>query len=241
MWWVVGVAVAFYVVGTVVAGAVMRLGSDGKEPADPDPSEKVQRAFAAVHGRRPVAIATEQEGPVLIRGKVAPRREALTSPLSRRDCVYYDTRIDDFGNLAPIPDAALAPNGPGIPTTAMLKRRDARSFLVTDDTGTALVAFDDLAEVVFVVPEHLYLTGRKLREAADVQQALFGLGVAPAGSIAVHEAAIFVGDEVTVAGVGRREVAPDGESSGYRSAPRRYVVRAAPDGLLGILKRKRGA
>ena len=48
-----------------------------------------------------------------------------------------------------------------------------------------------------------------------------------------------VGDEVTVAGVGRREVAPDGEPAALRAPPMLYVVRAAPDGLLGILRRKR--
>ncbi|HLK89171.1 MAG TPA: hypothetical protein VKZ18_04700 [Polyangia bacterium] len=206
MWWLIGSAVAFYVAATVVAQAVTRRGADGKQPREIGHSDKVQRAFAAVNGRRTVPIGLEREGPVLIRGKVAPHHEPLTAPFVPRDCVYYDSE--------------------GL--------SDGRSFLVTDETGTALVAFDDLAEVVFAVPRELCPTGAKPRQAADRAR-----GVAATLPTAVLQAAILVGDEVTVAGVGRLEVAPDGESRGPRSAPMRYVVRADPDGLLGILKRER--
>ena len=224
VWWLVG--------GVLIAAAVVRWATGRERPGVVlDQSERVRRAFAAVHRRRRVAIAEAGEGPVLIRGKVALRAEQLTSPLTQRACVYYDVRIDD---LMTAQGARGAP-----PSTEMLHQRDARAFLVTDETGTALVACDDLAEVSFVVAPEISLSGRKLREATAVQGALFKLGIPGFGAIAVREAAIFVGDEVTVAGMGMSEVAPDGELAGYRSAPTRYVVRADTDNLLAILKRKR--
>jgi hypothetical protein len=222
VWWVIG--------GVLIAAAVARWVS-GRPGVDQ--SERVQRAFAAVHHRRRVAIAAAEEGAVLIRGKVSARDERLTSPLTQRACVFYDVRIDNL--MAPQPSR----HSDRLPSTVMLHQRDARPFLVTDETGTALVAFDDLADVSFVVDARISLSGRELHEATAIHSALGNLGFPPFGRIAVDEAAIFVGDEVEVAGLGRREVAPDGEPAGRRSPPTRYVVRAGADALLAILKRKR--
>lgn len=225
MWWVVG--------GVLIAAAVVRWVSGRKTGAAVDPTDRVELAFEALHRRRRVAIAVAGEGPVLIRGKVSPRDQPLTSPLTQRACVYYDVRIDDL--MTPKNESRWAARQP---STAMSKQRDARPFLVTDETGTALVAFDDLAELSFVVAPEIILSGRKIREATGIQAALSKLGVAPLGAIAAHETAIFVGDEVSVVGVGMREVTPDGELAGPRSPPTRYVVRAGTDDLLAILSRK---
>lgn len=225
MWWVVG--------GVLIAAAVVRWVSGRDRPdAVLDQPERVRRAFEAVHRRRRTAIAAAAEGPVLIAGKVAARDEPLTSLLTRRPCVLYDVRIDD--SMASRNDSRWTDRQP---STVIFKRRDVRPFFVTDETGTALVAFDGFAEVSFVVAAQSF-SGRKLREATAIQEALFELGVASHGAISVQEAAIFVGDEVSVAGVGMREVAPDGEVAGLRSAPTRYVVRADTEHFLAILKRK---
>lgn len=229
MWWVVG--------GILIAAAVVRWATGRDRPgAVLDQSERVQRAFKALHRQRRVAIAEAGEGLVLIRGKVSVRAEQLTSPLTQRACVYYDVRVDDLMTPQGSRDDRSV-FGPGDPSTAMLGQREARPFLVTDETGTALVAFDGLAEVSFVVAPQISLSGRKLREATALHGALFKLGVPPFGAIAVREAAIFVGDEVTVAGMGMSEVAPDGELAGYRFAPTRYVLRADTEHLLAILRK----
>jgi hypothetical protein len=235
VWWLVG--------GVLIAATVVRwvTGRNQNRPgAVLDQPERVLRAFEAVHRRRRVAIGEAEEGPVLIRGKVSLRSEPLISPLTQRACVFYDVRVDDL--MRPSPSSTdQSEFGAWAPSTrarsmAMLHQREARPFLVTDETGTALVAFDDLAEVSLVVPAQISLSGRKLREATALESALFKLGVPRFGNVAVHESAIFVGDEVRVAGMGMREVTPDAESAGYRSAPTRYVVRASADSLLAILR-----
>jgi hypothetical protein len=225
------------VIAVLITAAVFRWGIR-RDPAV-DPAERIPRAFEALHHRRRAMIGEAPEGPVLIRGKVSARRETLTSPMTQQDCVYFDLRVDNL----------MAPTGtPGNPdswgktwhpSTAVLKRRDARPFLVTDETGTAVVAFADLAELSFVVAPETTWSGRKLRESVAVQEALSKLGVAHLrDDIAVHEAALFVGDEVSVVGVGRREVTPDGERAGFRSPPMEYVVRPGGDDLLAVLKPK---
>jgi hypothetical protein len=128
--------------------------------------------------------------------------------------------------------------GPGLPSTATLQRRDARPFHVTDETGTARVEFEKPEEVSFFVTAHLSLSGSKLRASTEIHHAVLDLGVTPFGPIGVEEAAIFVGDEVTVAGVGMRDIDPDGESTGHRNPPMRYVVRAGRDATVAISRKK---
>jgi hypothetical protein len=221
VWWVAG--------GVLIAAAIARWVA-GRNPVV-DPADRVEWTFRALHGGRRVAIAAAGEGPVLLEGQIFPRDQPLTTPLTQRPCVYFHLRIDDL--LAPTLHDSIARQ----PSTAMLKQREARPFLITDETGTALVAFNDPAELAFVVAPELIWAGRKLRESPGAQDALLKLGVAPLGDIAVHETALFVGDRVRVVGVGTREVAPDGEFTGRRSAPTRYVVRAGAEELLAILKR----
>jgi hypothetical protein len=221
MWWVAG--------SVVIAAAVIRWVA-GRNPPPLDQSERIQLAYQALLRRRRVAIASATDGPVLIRGKVSPHAEALTTPVTQRPCVFYNLRIDDLQRLGlsrqpPNLVTRLGP-GPGLPSTAMLQRRDARPFHVTDETGTARVEFEKPEDVSFFVTAHLSLSGRKLRAATELHHAVLELGVTPFGPIGVEEAAIFVGDEVTVAGVGMRDIAPDGESIGHRNPPMRYVIRA---------------
>lgn len=222
MWWVIG--------GIVIAAAALRWAA-GR--AGPDQSERVARAFAALHRRRRVPIAGAEEGPVLIRGQVSAG-ERLTAPFSRQPCVFYDVRITNL--LAMGPSRENVRQAP--PSTVLRRLREARSFFVTDETGTAEVAFEDPADVSFVVEASLSLQGRKLSAEAAIQDVLRGLWISDSGSLAVNEAAIFVGDEVTVVGTGTREVAPSGTSGGFRSPPMQLVVRGGPHEALAILKKK---
>src|SRR5689334_5549038 len=137
MWWVVG--------GVLIAAAVLRWASDRIPGVADDSGGRIPRAFEAFHHRRRMAIAAAPEGPVQIRGKVSPRGEPLIAPLTQRACVYYGLRIDNF--MAPHMGlhSRRAYSGKGEYSTAMLKQRNARPFFVTDETGTALVAFDDPA------------------------------------------------------------------------------------------------
>jgi hypothetical protein len=210
VWWIVA--------GFVAAAATARWLSGRDVPVGGrDDPERVPNAFQTLRRRR-TAIASAQEGPVLIRGKVSAFGEPLTSPLEQRACVFY--QLHATGLVAP------------------LHAREARPFLVTDDTGTAEVAFDNLTDVCFFVAPQLSLSGRKLRANPAMQAAVLKLGVSIVG-VTVTEAAIFVGDTVTVAGVGRREATPSGEARGFRDVPTRYVLRGDPDCMLAVGKRTR--
>src|SRR5262249_8061048 len=140
------------------------------------------------------------------------------APLSHRPCVYYEVRIDELQRA---------------------RERRAQPFLVTDQTGTAEVTFDDTADVSFAVEAHVSLSGRRLRASTAASRLLFDRRIPPAVPIAISETAIFVGDEVTVWGVGTREAAPGGDAAGYREVPARYVVRAGTNAVLAILKKRR--
>ena len=106
-------------------------------------------------------------------------------------------------------------------------------------TGTAEVRIDDVAEVSFVIAPHLSLKGRQLRASEAGANALSRLGMPPFSGLVVTEAAIFVGDTITVAGMGMREVSPSMASAGYREVPMRFVVRGGTNSVMAILKKRR--
>jgi hypothetical protein len=223
VWWIVG--------GVLIAAAAVRWVAR-KHRAEPvlDHPGKVERAYEALRRGHPVAIEAAGEGPVLLRGTVSVAGAALVAPITGRPCVFFDMRVEDLlrgaGDRSPRPVS-----------TAIRHKRHAQPFLVTDETGTAEVTFEDAADVSFVAEPHLALDGHRLRESESVLNVLKTLGIRRAEKIAVTEAAIFVGDTVDVVGVGTREVAPAGESAGYRDLPMRYAVRAGTNRVLAIRKR----
>jgi hypothetical protein len=102
--------------------------------------------------------------------------------------------------------------------------RRGQTFLVSDESGTAEVAFPDVADVSFLVkPVDL---PQPVSSRVDSSREL------PL-RMAIRESAIFVGDTVTVAGVGTREVTLGSDSSAYRQATR-YVVRAGTNMVLMV-------
>jgi hypothetical protein len=219
MWWALG--------GILVVAAALRWMSGRKHT--PDRAEMVGRAYETLQRARPVAIASAPNGPVVIRGRVSPVGEALSAPATERPCVFYDFRIDDVMSIPRTP----AISDPAPVSTAIFHRRRAQPFLVVDESGAAQVAFDDVADVSFVVEEELALRGEDLRSSRTLVDLLFQLEVPP-GRIAASESAIYVGDTVTVAGVGTPEIVPSAESAGYREPPTRYVVRAGADVVLMV-------
>jgi hypothetical protein len=200
----------WWAVGGVALGVVAVRWLLGPDPA-PDRRDQVALAHAALRRRRRSAIGSAAEGPVRLVGRVsrsAAAGEPLVAPMSGRPCVYYEV-------VYPISQWRLMqrPNGTPVLDPSSRNRR-AQSFVLTDDSGTAEIAFDDPADVTFEVAG--------------------GDGPPP-------ETAIFLGDEVTVVGVGAREVVVGGESTGYRAPPTRYVVRGGSGSVLAILRKKQKA
>ena len=232
MWWVVG--------GIVIAAAAVRWRA-GRKGADAplDRSDQVQRAYVAARSGRPVAIASASDGPVVLRGKVSAEETPLVTHVSQQPCVFSDLRVDDLARLGTVTSYShrgILSTNPEAPSTAVLHERRARSFLITDETGTAEVRIDEVTDVSFVIAPHLSLKGRQLRAPA-VANTLLALGLPAFGKLVVTESAIFVGDTVTVAGIGMRELSPSATTAGYREVPMRFVVRSGPNDMLAILKK----
>jgi hypothetical protein len=219
VWWAIG--------GVVVAAAVLSwiLGRNSA----PDRSEMIKRAYATLRRGRAAAIAVAAEGPVVIRGTVSAVGPPLIAPLSQRPCVFSNvpylvvSQVPDQANS--LPEGAPS-SGEGVAVSTTMERElRGRTFLVTDETGTAEVAFPDVADVSFLV------------EPVEVPQPVVS-GADLSGGLplraAKEEAAIFVGDTVTVAGVGTREFALGPDSSGDRQQPGRYVVRAGANMVLMV-------
>jgi hypothetical protein len=234
MWWMVG--------GVLIAAATVRWITGRNEVDRPlDRSEQVQRAYAEVrHGRR-VTIASATDGPVVFRGKVSAEGAPLVTRLGQQPCVFSDLRVDDLTLLGPPQSYGRLTGQPAYPTTpstVVLRERHVRPFLITDETGTAEVRIDDVADVSFVIAPHLSLQGRQLRASEAGANALSRLGLAPFRGLVVTEAAIFVGDTITIAGMGMREVSPSMASAGYREVPMRFVVRGGTNSVMAILKKR---
>jgi hypothetical protein len=225
MWWMVG--------GVLIAAAAVRwlTGRNGAD-APLDRADQVARAYAAARYGRPVAIASASEGPVVFRGKVSAAGAPFVTRLSEQPCVVSDLRVDDLERQEPTPE--FKDSKPQ--SITVLRERQAQPFLITDETGTAEVRIDDVADVSFVLAPHLSLKGRRLRASAGVANTLFKLGLAPQGALLVTEAAVFVGDTVTVAGVGRRELSPGVPTAGFRQVPMRFVVRGGTNDVMAIVK-----
>jgi hypothetical protein len=185
---------------------------------------------------RECRIGDGVEGEVRLIGRVAAQAEQLEAPLSRDACVLYEVALD--GN----------------------RYREARravravTFTIDDGTGKADVVFDradnepmlvtGLRHITAVVPHDVYVKGRwpfgGSRADAQIEAVSIELGVEPnsvGGPLSAHEGIIRVGDSVWVVGRASRESAPGGESLGYRSPTSKYVVRAAAEAPLTIIKR----
>jgi hypothetical protein len=234
MWWVVG--------GIFIAAAAVRwhTGRNGAE-TPLERADRVQRGYAAVRSGRPVAIASASDGPVVLRGKVSAEETPLVTRVSQQPCVFSELRVDDLARLGTVTSyshGGILSTSPQTSSTEVLHERRARSFLITDETGTAEVRIDEVTDVSFVIAPHLSLKGRQLRAPA-VANTLLSLGLPAFGKLVVTESAIFVGDTVTVAGIGMREVSPSVTTAGYREVPMRFVVRGGPTEMLALLKKRR--
>ncbi len=58
------------------------------------------------------------------------------------------------------------------------------------------------------------------------------------GRMRASEGLIIVGDHISVVGRASHEIAPGGDSRGYRSPPARYVMRPSEQAPLTLIKRR---
>lgn len=154
----------------------------------------------------PQEIAAVREGRIVkIVGKLSPAGAQLASPVSGRPCVYFHVWHEVLHTVI-VQGARVVEWGPGAELT------DVCDFLVTDETGTALVRAREggLPEVAIRADAYAHT-------------------VSEDGAQRSHEAILEAGDTVAVFGRSLREVDSRTEPIGYRDAPARLVLRGDPD------------
>jgi hypothetical protein len=151
--------------------------------------------------------------------------------------VFHDVLVEEYSDA----------------TGTVLRQLRGLPFRIEDGTGSALIAFQgagpDLRSALgprFVdcrIPRDVKESGgvfrrRKAprsealaREYGLIDYGLFG------SHLAGSEGVIEVGDVVDVLGRGGRLIGPGGQPGGYRTPPEEYVVEAAEDALLILVKR----
>lgn len=183
------------------------------------------------------AIRDAPEGTIHFRGRVLPDEPLLEAPLSGRRCVFHDVLVEEYSDA----------------TGIVLRQLRGLPFRIEDGTGTALIAFQgagpDLRSAIGprYVDCHIHRDVKErggvfLRRKAPRSEALAReYGLIDYGLLGSHlsgaEGVIEVGDVVDVFGRGRHLIGPGGQSLGYRTPPQEYVVEAAVDAPLILVKR----
>lgn len=167
------------------------------------------------------SIANCRDGTVRVTGRVRRHGELLKSPVSGRACVAFHLVVEaNHGRQG---------------WRRVVELRDARPFVITDETGDALI--DTTAG-----PFHLALNadeygGTGLLDRIGKgkrQQALMSVGAfeSPAENRRkrrYHEGIVREGETIAVGGRGVREVSAEGASVSFREPPQWLVLRGSSD------------
>jgi hypothetical protein len=169
--------------------------------------------------RRPRVAIRDASGPGLrIDGQVHQREEPLLAPVSRRACVAFHLVVEEWL---------------GRGWTTLLELRGARSFELSDETGTAVVDTDGPFSLGLRVDE-TGKTGWPTRMDPSREEALKRLletAYNPneewpdkAWTVRYSEAILRDGEWASVGGNGVRDLDPAGSGHG-RTPPERLVLR----------------
>jgi hypothetical protein len=177
------------------------------------------RTTRALSERPRTSIRDGADGIVRVTGRVRRRGELLKAPVSGRPCVAFQLLVEHHSG-----------DGWG----KLLELRDARPFVIADETGEALV--DTAAG-----PFHLALnsderggTGLFDRIGEAQLQALMSVGAFESpgrtrGKRRYREGILREGETVAVGGRGVREVSAEAPSINPREPPQWLVLRGTAD------------
>jgi hypothetical protein len=179
---------------------------------------RVKRRLA---GRARVSIGEAQEGLVRLTGRARPIGELLRAPVSQRPCVAFQIV------------ARMRRNGKG-PWTTVMELEEACPFILADKSGQAVI---DTAAGPFsmsLVPNRRGSSSPFRADSADLRivrallrsrdietETVFGRE----RGVWFTEAALLPEATVSVSGHCAREVALDGERTGYRDLPQRLIMQ----------------
>jgi len=180
---------------------------------------KLRRAIAR-HRRVPIEEATD--GVVHVAGVVRPAGDVVRAPATGRSCVAFQLVVRE-------PSRGVYVN--------VLIASDARPFVLTDDSGEAMVdliggpfrLIGDQRGTMWCTAEADTPEMQVLRELLDIATVPTTTLLGFAKRLRYREVVLLEGDDVSVVGRGERVVAVQGERLGYRDLPSRLVMRGAPD------------
>lgn len=201
----------FTVVVLVTAGlGVAALLAVARRVRAPDPSPL--RKLGAVKSRL-IREALDGE-PVKVFGVARAAKEPLVAPLSGRECVAWEVKVEEGG----IRDRV----------TTLIRAKDVCDFVLEDDSGRALVK--PLTSELAIDRDQTYSLGsdasprlEAFLEEHRVDKSVLGF----TRNLTFREGVLAVGEEVAVLGMGRWEADPDprpDDAGDYRKAPRRFVM-----------------
>jgi hypothetical protein len=177
------------------------------------------RTTRTLADRPRTSIRDVADGTVRVTGRVRRRGELLKAPLSGRSCVAFQLLVEHHDH-----------DGWG----KLLELRDARPFVIADETGEALI--DTAAG-----PFHLALdsderggTGLFDRIGEAQLQTLMSVGAFESpgrtrGKRRYREGILREGETVAVGGRGVREVSAEATSVNLREPPQWLVLRGTAD------------
>jgi hypothetical protein len=206
-------------VAILIAGTCACLGYFlWRHPRTPDN----QAAHLERHRFAQVAIASGQEGPIEITGRVVASGRPIAAPLSGQPCVYYEVVLSRLG---PVLAEARGP-------------RTVQEFELDDGTGRALVRVPPPGpeppmgdrperEVLVSLPGSLTVKRSFVGPTPALDRLLADPAYPPRGADAMTaavEGVIVDGDKITVAGFAHLELMASRQSADHRSPPQGLVI-----------------
>lgn len=161
-------------------------------------------------------IAQAHQGLTKVAGQLVHAHPPLQAPLSGRPCAVYQVIVEERdGNVY----------------RPIIHEIRGQPFLVYDETGRALIAYDE--QTGLVIKKDVQLVSQTLQNPTPAMEALlqryghsstriFGLNKA----IRYHEGVLEAGETVTVFGAASRE--PEGDPAAAAAGATWLVMRAAP-------------
>ena len=213
------------VVGAILVAAVVRVAYRGLFGDD----ARIRRAL----GRRPsVRISDAKDGEVRLTGTIHPAGELLHAPVTQRPCAGYKVIVE-----------VRATDG----WERVIDLEDARPFKLVDESGEALVDTAAGPFALALVPDRRGTNPvRQSAEGGDIRAVRSLLNSADIATTDLmdspkkfryREAVLLPGRRASVGGIGAREVTPDGQRTGRREPPQRFVVRGTADSPLLVSDR----
>lgn len=174
-----------------------------------------------------MGIAQAGEGQLVrVSGAIQPMETVLTSPLSKKPCVFFETTVEEYRS-----------SGKSGKWVTIIRETNACDFFIKDETGRAVIKTANMR--VLPVKDYEQTSGTLNDATPELEAFLTKHGHKSTGwifnkNLRYREGVFSPGERIAVLGFARREQDPDptAAGSGYRDTPKRLVLEAPPNGEL---------